>query len=136
MKLFVFSNYFCAVHEIFANFINQSFGFSYHNQLNIKILQKLNSHSNFIFQFQNTNNKEPATIYHSTIWSLVTYTSTRILDCLIYAKIAITKVPIIIRHSPRKAFLDSFSRNTIYENRIDTIMLNLSIGTTTDTMPF
>lgn len=53
-----------------------------------------------------------------------------------YANIVITRVPIIIKQRPIKAFLVNLSLNTRYENSIEIMMLNLSIGTTTLTIPF
>ena len=58
-----------------------------------------------------------------------------ILQC-IYLKNAIRSVPITINERPMKAFFDSFSLNTMYENATVTRMLSLSIGTTTLTTPF
>ena len=52
-----------------------------------------------------------------------------------YLKNAINKVAITISAKPINAFLDNFSLNTINENATDTKILNLSIGTTTLTIP-
>ena len=54
----------------------------------------------------------------------------------VYAQIAIANVPQTRRKRPTSAFFDSFSLNTKYEKPIDIRILNLSIGTTTLTMPF
>ena len=54
----------------------------------------------------------------------------------VYAQIAIANVPQTKRKRPTSAFFDSFSLNTKYEKHMDIRILNLSIGTTTLTMPF
>ena len=54
----------------------------------------------------------------------------------VYAQIAIANVPQTRMKRPTSAFFDSFSLNTKYEKPMDIRILNLSIGTTTLTMPF
>lgn len=54
---------------------------------------------------------------------------------LFYLKNTISSVAITISAKPINAFLVNFSLNTIKENATVTNMLNLSIGTTTLTIP-